>query len=153
LAFPRPAIAGNPIATLPEVSLAQTKTQSGVAKLYVFAYERESKEPLWQSGIAEAESNCSSTWVFGAGPIQRGSIYEQTRFAGRKLAAASNGNASRSGIINQSDSVESHAYDDRAHVIYTAPQVFARSKNHDAKAHSADASQLPLLEKTDAALR
>jgi len=147
------AIAGNPITTLPEVSLAQTKAQSGVAKLYVFAYERESKEPLWQSGVAEAESNCSSTWVLGAGPIQRGSIYAQTRFAGRKLNAASKRNALRSGINDQSNSVESHAYDDHAHVIYTAPQVFAGSKNLDAKAYSVDASQLLPLEKTDATLR
>ena len=150
------AIAGNPITALPEVSFAQTKAQSGVAKLYVFAYERESKEPIWQSGVAEAESNCSSTWVLGAGPIQRGSIYDQTRFAGRKLNAAGNGNALRSGIIAQSDDQSNSAeseFHDQAHIIYTAPQVFAGSKNHDAEAHTAEASQLLPLEKTDTTLR
>ena len=59
--------------------------QSAIARLAVFAYNRETREPIWQSGIAKAESDCRSTWILGAGPFQRGSIYEGYRFAGRNI--------------------------------------------------------------------
>ena len=36
---------------------------------------------------ARAESNCSHTWVLGAGPFEKGSIYEGKRFAGKKVGA------------------------------------------------------------------
>lgn len=79
------AISSSPIAAIPEVSFAQTNAQSGVAKIIVFAYDRETREPLWQSGVATAESDSTNTWVLGAGPFQRGSIYDGRRFAGRKI--------------------------------------------------------------------
>ncbi len=119
------ALAGSPIAALPEVSFAQTNAQSGVAKIYVFAYQRQSKEPLWQSGMAKAESNSSSTWVLGAGPIQRGSIYKQPRFAGRKLNPVGKGKLLRSGLIDRSVQYNTpHVYDD-GNVNYGASHVFA----------------------------
>ena len=147
------AIAGNPTTALPEISFAQTNAQSGVAKIYVFAYERESKKPLWQSGVAEAESNCSSTWVLGAGPIQRGSIYEQPRFAGRKLNTAGNGSALRSHITDQSAQVDRHFHDAQAHGIFTAPQIFPNSAAFAPEVRAADASLLLPLEKADTTLQ
>jgi hypothetical protein len=81
------AISSTPIAAIPEVSFAQTNAQSGVAKIIVFAYDRETREPLWQSGVATAESDSTNTWVLGAGPFQKGSIYDGRRFAGRRIEA------------------------------------------------------------------
>ncbi len=73
-----------PIApTIPEISLGRNVAQSGIAKVVVFAYERESKLPIWQSGVAKSESTSSSTWLLGAGPFQKGTIYEGFRFAGK----------------------------------------------------------------------
>jgi len=123
------ALAGNAITALPEISFAQTKAQSGVAKIYVFAYERESKEPLWQSGVAKAESNCSSTWVLGAGPIQRGSIYDQTRFAGRTI------NSSRSRDIEPEGRTTYH----HATVAYESQQVFGKPNKIDSNVRTAEA--------------
>lgn len=78
-------VSGSTLPVIPEISLGRTDAQSGVAKLVVFAYDRESREPVWQSGLAKAESTSSNTWILGAGPFQRGSIHEGVRFAGRKI--------------------------------------------------------------------
>jgi len=78
-------LSSSPVASLPEISFAQTNSQAGVAKVIVFAYDKKTKEPIWQSGVAKAESNCSHTWVLGAGPFEKGSIYEGKRFAGKKI--------------------------------------------------------------------
>ncbi len=147
------AIAGNPITALPEISFAQTNAQSGVAKIYVFAYQRQTKEPLWQSGVAKAESNSSSTWVLGAGPIQRGSIYKQPRFAGRKLNPVGKGKVLQSGIIDRTVQSQPQYFYDDSKVIYEAPHVFAAAAKLDSKAYAADNSQLLPLEKTKETLR
>ena len=80
-------LANSPVASLPEVSFAQTNAQAGIAKVIVFAYDQETKEPIWQSGVARAESSCSHSWVLGAGPFEKGSIYEGKRFAGKEVGA------------------------------------------------------------------
>lgn len=76
------------IPAIPEVSLARHEAKSGAAKIAVFAYERESRQPFWQSGVSKSSSSARDTWVLGVGPWQRGTIYEGTRFAGSKLATA-----------------------------------------------------------------
>ena len=55
--------------------------------------------------MAKAESNCTSTWVFGAGPFQKGSVYDTTRFAGRELNDVGHGNVLRSGLIRKPESL------------------------------------------------
>jgi hypothetical protein len=70
---------------VPEISIARKDAHLGAAKLAVFAYERETGRPIWQSGISQARSTAQDVWVFGAGPFQRGSIYEGTQFAGSEL--------------------------------------------------------------------
>lgn len=75
------------IPPLPELSIARVDAQQGVAKLMVFAYDRETRRPIWQSGVAKAESTARNRWWFGAGPFQKGTIYEGTRFAGSKLSS------------------------------------------------------------------
>lgn len=79
-------VAGAPaLPTIPEISIAKREMNSAAAKVAVFAYERESREPVWQSGVSQAGSSARDTWIFGIGPIQNGSIYGGTKFAGRKL--------------------------------------------------------------------
>jgi len=74
-----------PIPTIPELSLARRSHMSASAKVAVYAYEKESGESVWQSGTSVADSNARNTWLFGAGPFQKGSIYEGTTLAGEKL--------------------------------------------------------------------
>lgn len=70
---------------LPEISIARSTSNSGHSKLAMFAYDRETRQPIWQSGIARSESTAQNTWVMGAGPFTKGSIYEGKRFAGTTL--------------------------------------------------------------------
>jgi hypothetical protein len=70
-------------AAIPEVPIAKRRDQRGIAKIAVFAYHRESGLPVWQSGTAHQESSSNDVWILGAGPFQRGTIYEGTEFAGK----------------------------------------------------------------------
>lgn len=70
---------------IPEIPFAKSTDQKGVAKISVFAYKRETGEPIWQSGAYPMVASAHDTWVLGAGPFQRGTIYEGTRFAGSRL--------------------------------------------------------------------
>ncbi|WP_437202565.1 DUF6655 family protein [Planctomicrobium sp. SH664] len=83
------AVSGTPaIQGMPELALSRRNDQTAAAKIGVFAYERVSREPVWQSGISVARSTAKDLWVLGIGPIQRGTIYAgQTRFAGEALNA------------------------------------------------------------------
>ena len=74
-----------PLPSFPEVSLARRTEDSAVAKIAVFAYHRDSKRPIWQSGLSLARSSSRNKWILGAGPFQSGEIHGETRFAGRKL--------------------------------------------------------------------
>ena len=71
--------------TIPEISVAKKEVKSAASKVAVFAYDRETREPLWQSGVAQAGSNAKDTWFLGIGPIQQGTIYRGPRFAGRRF--------------------------------------------------------------------
>lgn len=70
---------------IPELALAKKDANLGAAKVAVFAYERESRRPVWQSGISKAKSTAEDFWFFGAGPFQRGNVYDGTQFAGSRI--------------------------------------------------------------------
>ncbi|MGN6544671.1 MAG: DUF6655 family protein [Aureliella sp.] len=74
-----------PIPLIPELSLAKKEAKSGAAKIALFAYERQTLQPVWQSGIARSTSTARDTWMLGVGPLQNGTIYEGTRFAGSRV--------------------------------------------------------------------
>lgn len=74
-----------PVPTIPEISLARKNDQMAATKLAIFAYDAESGNPVWQSGVSTARSNAKDTWVFGVGPFQSGTIYEKPRFAGVRI--------------------------------------------------------------------
>ena len=74
---------GAPIPSIPEISVARKNIQLGAAKVGVFAYDRRTRQPVWQAGISQAMSDARDSWVLGVGPFQRGTIYKDgTRFAG-----------------------------------------------------------------------
>ncbi len=70
---------------IPEISVAKRSDEVGVAKINVFAYERATGEPLRGWKTAMAKSSARSTWVFGAGPFQSGSIYSNPMFVGQEI--------------------------------------------------------------------
>jgi hypothetical protein len=76
-----------PGAVIPEIPIAKRRDQKGIAKIAVFAYHRETGAPVWQSGLVHQESSSNDVWILGAGPFQRGSIYEGTAFAGKTIGA------------------------------------------------------------------
>jgi hypothetical protein len=75
---------GNETST-PELVLAKRSEQRGVAKLSVYAYERESGQPIWQSGEEHVASHARDRWLFGAGPWQDGEIHDEPAFAGHTI--------------------------------------------------------------------
>ena len=70
---------------IPEIPLAKKTDQEGIAKIAVFAYNRLTGQPLWQSGVVQAASTAKDTWFLGAGPFQQGTIRKGTEFAGEPL--------------------------------------------------------------------
>ncbi len=73
------------VPTIPEIAVAKRNDNSAAAKVAVFAYHRESRRPVWQSGLAVSRSRAKDFWVLGAGPFQSGAIYDGTQFAGEEL--------------------------------------------------------------------
>lgn len=114
-----------PLPMIPELSLAKREVKSAAAKVAVFAYDRETREPLWQSGVAQAGSNARDTWVLGVGPIQYGSIYRGTRFAGKRI-----GTSRTEGL--DSMAMDTHnGIDHRSQHLF-AGQLFSGSKESEA---------------------
>ncbi|MCA9150217.1 MAG: hypothetical protein KDA92_12995 [Planctomycetales bacterium] len=74
---------------LPDISFARRTDDSAAAKVAIFAYHRETREPVLQSGTCVGRSDAHASWVLGAGPFQRGSIHEGTRFAGDNIRSSS----------------------------------------------------------------
>lgn len=70
-----------PLPTLPEISFARKTDETAATKIAVFAYHRETREPVWQSGLSIARSRAQAKWILGVGPLQTGTIYEKARFA------------------------------------------------------------------------
>ncbi len=62
------------VPTVPEIALAKKDQKTAAAKIAVFAYDRVTLEPVWQSGTIQSESNALDTWVLGVGPFRRGTI-------------------------------------------------------------------------------
>jgi hypothetical protein len=61
--------------SMPELSFGKKDDQMAAAKIALFAYNRKTREPIWQSGISESRSVVADRWFFGAGPFHKGNIY------------------------------------------------------------------------------
>lgn len=86
-----------PVPAIPEIAIAKKQDNRAAAKIGVFAYHRESRRPIWQSGISVSTSDAKDAWLLGVGPFQYGSIYDETQFAGGplKLPLSDDGEPSR----------------------------------------------------------
>ncbi len=73
------------IPAIPEISFACKNNQKSAAKVALFAYEKDSRQRVWQSGMSLATSSAKDTWLLGAGPFQSGSVYDGVKFAGSNL--------------------------------------------------------------------
>ena len=73
------------IPSIPEIAVARRQAREAAAKIAAFAYDRETRRPIWQSGVAHSLATAKDTWVMGVGPFQGGTIREQTKLAGSGL--------------------------------------------------------------------
>mgnify|MGYP005846358593 CR=1 FL=1 len=80
-----PLVTGSVPNTIPEIPLVKKTHQRAIARIAMSGYNRKTRAPIWQSGEKYAESESKHTWIFGAGPFERGSIYDGTNFAGDQL--------------------------------------------------------------------
>ncbi len=84
LSLPATPLPGVP-SQIPEIPLIKRTDQRAVSKISVFVYNRNTGRIVWQSGVVPEESRAKAVWFLGAGPFQRGSIYNGTKFAGDRL--------------------------------------------------------------------
>ena len=99
------------VPTIPEIALARKDNRRAAAKIVAYAYHRESREIVWQSGQSQAEATAEDRWVMGAGPFQKGTIYDGVQFAGTDLELPSN--APSDGVrISIADSGNAHIFRD-----------------------------------------
>jgi hypothetical protein len=69
-------IPGSPaIPSIPEIAFAKRESREAAAKVAAFAYDRQTRAPVWQSGVDRSISTARDTWVLGVGPFQNGSIH------------------------------------------------------------------------------
>jgi hypothetical protein len=80
-----PSIMPGQPTNIPEIPFARKTDQNGVAKVAVFAYNRQTGLPVWQSGTVMSVSSARDIWLLGTGPFQNGSIRRGTEFAGQPL--------------------------------------------------------------------
>jgi hypothetical protein len=72
-------------AQTPELAVAKSTKQIGGAKIEVFAYNRLTGQPVWQSGIAQHKTLTKHRWLLGIGPFQSGTILNGTKLAGEPI--------------------------------------------------------------------
>ncbi|MDR1140299.1 MAG: hypothetical protein LBL62_01310, partial [Planctomycetaceae bacterium] len=85
LTFPSIPGTGFSASTIPEIPFIKRTKQRGVAKIAVFAYNKQTGRPLWASGNKQSESQARNLWFAGTGPLTRGTIYDETTFAGHRV--------------------------------------------------------------------
>ena len=71
--------------SVPEIAVARREAREAAAKIAAFAYDRETRQPIWQSGVRHSIATAKDTWVMGIGPFQGGSIREKTKLAGSRF--------------------------------------------------------------------
>jgi hypothetical protein len=57
-----------PAPGMPELSVGRRNHQAGTAKFGLFAYDRVTREPVWQAGVKRGASDMRDTWFLGLGP-------------------------------------------------------------------------------------
>ncbi|MEM9588463.1 MAG: DUF6655 family protein [Planctomycetota bacterium] len=67
---------------IPEIAFARREAREAAAKIAAFAYDRETRQPVWQSGLSQSTATARDTWVLGVGPFRAGTIRDSTSLAG-----------------------------------------------------------------------
>ncbi len=80
-----PVIVPGQPSQIPEIPIAKWTDQKGIAKIAVYAYNRQTGRPVLQSGVLQASSTADDSWILGMGPFQRGNIRRSTEFAGKAI--------------------------------------------------------------------
>jgi hypothetical protein len=80
-----------PAPGMPELSLGRRNHQAGTAKVGLFAYDRVTREPVWQAGVKRGASDVRDTWLLGLGPYQ---ARRRTKPSPRAKANAAHGDDS-----------------------------------------------------------
>lgn len=96
-----------------ELAFARRETREAAVKVAAFAYDRETRAPVWQSGVDSSVATATDTWVMGIGPFQTGTAREQTSLAGSGFKF---GQKSATGSVSK--------FFDRPAVDYTAEMRF-----------------------------
>jgi len=84
-----------PAPGMPELSLGRRNHQAGTAKVGLFAYDRVTREPVWQAGVKRGASDVRDTWFLGLGPYhyrpkpRRGLFQGKSEPHGAQVAAES----------------------------------------------------------------
>jgi hypothetical protein len=73
------------IPSIPEIAFARRESREGAAKVAAFAYDRETRQAVWQSGLSRASSTALDTWVLGVGPFRQGTIRRELKFGDGRL--------------------------------------------------------------------
>ena len=71
--------------SVPEIPFAKRSKQTGIAKLALFAFHRESGQIVWQSGVHQFSSHAKDAFVFGMGPFRSGTIQRGTSINGSTI--------------------------------------------------------------------
>ncbi|APZ93770.1 DUF6655 family protein [Fuerstiella marisgermanici] len=69
-----PEIALPGMLTIPEIRLAERKSQFGYSKIGMVLYDAKTRQILGEGGVAMAQSNDNNSFVMGIGPFQSGSL-------------------------------------------------------------------------------
>lgn len=71
--------------SLPEIAVARREAREAAAKIAAFAYDRETRKPVWQSGVRHSVATAKNTWIMGIGPFQGGTIRDKTKLVGSPI--------------------------------------------------------------------
>jgi hypothetical protein len=96
-----------------ELAFARREAREAAVKVAAFAYDRETRAPVWQSGVDSSIATATDTWVMGIGPFQGGTARGHTKLAGSPLKFG-----------QQSATGSAEKFYDRPPVDYTAEMRF-----------------------------
>ena len=96
-----------------ELAFARREAREAAVKVAAFAYDRETRAPVWQSGVDSSVATATDTWVMGIGPFQGGSARGQIKLGGSDFSFG-----------KTSDTGSSKKFFDRPSVDYTAEMRF-----------------------------
>ena len=86
-----PEIALPGMLTIPEIRIAERKTQFGYAKLGLVLYDAKNLQVLGEGGMSLAQSDDNNWFMFGVGPFQNGSLKKDVNRAKMPRENGSNG--------------------------------------------------------------